>query len=111
MAAALLHSPLCHIHYEVMDADEGDILRIHSNGKVTREYFRPMFVSLRNGYAERCNTGSDENFTLLLDMCGYFGVSEDEVRCLIDAGYSYDEIEEFLLNPSLLDEEYLYSEL
>ena len=111
MAAALLHSPLCHIHYEVMDADEGDILRIHSNGKVTREYFRPMFVSLRNGYAERCNTGSDENFTLLLDMCGYFGVSEDEVRCLIDAGYSYDEIEEFLLNPSLLDEEYFYSEL
>lgn len=111
MAAALLHSPLRHIPYEVMDADEGDILRIHSNGKVTREYFRPMFVSLRNGYAERCNTGSDENFTLLLDMCGYFGVSEDEVRCLIDAGYSYDEIEEFLLNPSLLDEEYFYSEL
>ena len=111
MAAALLHSPLRHIPYEVMDADEGDILRIHSNGKVTREYFRPMFVSLRNGYAERCNTGSDENFTLLLDMCGYFGVSEEEVRCLIDAGYSYDEIEEFLLNPSLLDEEYFYSEL
>ena len=111
MASALLHSPLRHIPYEVMDAGEGDILRIHSNGKVTREYFRPMFVSLRNGYAERCNTGSDENFTLLLDMCGYFGVSEDEVRCLIDAGYSYDEIEEFLLNPSLLDEEYLYSEL
>lgn len=111
MAAALLHSPLRHIPYEVMDADEGDILRIHSNGKVTREYFQPMLVSLRNGYAERCNTGSDENFTLLLDMCGYFGVSEDEVRCLIDAGYSYDEIEEFLLNPSLLDEEYFYSEL
>lgn len=111
MAAALLHSPLRHIPYEVMDADEGDILRIHSNGKVTREYFRPMFVSLRNGYAERCNTGSDENFTLLLDMCGYFGVSEEEVRCLIDAGYSYDEIEEFLLNPSLLDEEYFYLEL
>ena len=111
MAAALMHSPLCHIPYEAMDADEGDILRIHSNGKVTREYFRPMFFSLRNGYAERCNTGSDENFTLLLDMCGYFGVSEDEVRCLIDAGYSYDEIEEFLLNPSLLDEEYFYSEL
>ena len=111
MAAALMHSPLCHIPYEAMDADEGDILRIHSNGKVTREYFRPMFFSLRNGYAERCNTGSDENFTLLLDMCEYFGVSEDEVRCLIDAGYSYDEIEEFLLNPSLLDEEYFYSEL
>lgn len=111
MTTALLCTPLCHIPYEVIDADEGDIIRINSKGKITRDNFKPTFVSLRNTHAESTSPSCDENYAMLIDMCGYFGVSEEDIRDLIDMGYSYDEIEEFLMNPSLLDEEYFYSEL
>ena len=36
---------------------------------------------------------------MLVDMAGYFGITEDEVRYMREMGYSYDEIEEFLVCP------------
>jgi len=38
-------------------------------------------------------------------MCGYFGVTPEEVQRLIDLGFSYDEIEMMLWEPSVLEEE------
>ena len=111
MTAALLYTPLCHIPYEVIDADEGDIIRITKAGEISRGHFQPTLYTPYKVSFNSETSDTDAGFDLLLDMCGYFGVSEEEVRYLIDMGYSYDEIEEFLLNPSLLDEEYFYSEL
>ena len=41
----------------------------------------------------------------ILEMCTCFGVEPDTVMELLDYGYSYDEIEEFLMYPSMLQEE------
>ena len=47
----------------------------------------------------------------LLEMCGYFGVSEDVVLYLHEMGWSYDEIEQSLWNPEVLDSELMLEEL
>lgn len=41
---------------------------------------------------------------LLLDICGYFGVDEEDVILLLDYGYTSDEIEEMLLDTDILNE-------
>ena len=53
----------------------------------------------------------DDELEDLLDICGYFGMTEDEVMYLLEMGYSYDEIEEFLWNPRLYEREVLCSEI
>jgi len=40
----------------------------------------------------------------LIELCGYFGVDEEDVMYLYEMGYSISEIEEFIMNPHLLDE-------
>lgn len=111
MADALHHTPLLWMHYVVIEVEEGDIIKINSKGKMTRDNFRPSFTNLRFGYTEKTITSRDESYTMLIDMCGYYGVAEEDIIDLMDMGYSYDEIEEFLMNPSLLDEGYFCSEL
>lgn len=39
---------------------------------------------------------------LLLEMCGCYGVSEEDVLLLLDYGYSADEIEEMLCDTTFL---------
>ena len=117
MKTALKHTPLRWMHYEVIEADEGDILRIDHSGKITRDRFHmpPVFstgfnnsrlrwsVSDTTGWdyydretAEELNRLSDSDYADLLDLCSYFGVSETEVLRLRHMGYTYDEIEEYL---------------
>ena len=46
--------------------------------------------------AEELDKLSESDYADLLDICGYFGVSETEVLRLRHMGYTYDEIEEYL---------------
>ena len=39
---------------------------------------------------------------MLLEMCGCYGVSEEDVLLLLDYGYSADEIEEMLCDTTFL---------
>ena len=41
----------------------------------------------------------DEDYAMLIDMCGYYGLQPEQIRHLRDMGYSYDEIEEMLYDP------------
>ncbi len=119
MKTALKHTPLRWMHYEVIDAEDGDILRISHDGKIAREVFRilPAFNSRFNsshyhyslsdisGYdyydsktAEELDKLNDSEYADLLDLCGYFGVSEMEILRLRHMGYTYEEIEEYLFS-------------
>jgi hypothetical protein len=130
MKTALKHTPLRWMHYEVIEADEGDILRIDHNGKITRDRFRvPSVFNTRFGGSHyRCSisdiTGWDygydsetaeeldklnnSDYADLLDLCGYFGVSEMEVLRLRHMGYTYDEIEEYLFSADDFDDNDFY---
>ena len=46
-----------------------------------------------------------DDYAILLEMCGYFGVAPEEVQRLIDLGFSYDEIEMMLWEPEGVEEE------
>ena len=46
----------------------------------------------------------DEREELLLEYCGTFGVSEEEVELLLEVGYDPDEIEELLMDTAAIEE-------
>ena len=41
---------------------------------------------------------------MLLDVCGYFGASADDIRLLFDYGYTADEAEEFIMDSKLMQD-------
>ena len=130
MATALKHTPLRSLHYEVIEAEEGDILRITPDGKLTRDHFRVPFVmksrfSSRLKYSvsdiarwdyeeeddfdieeeeEEFDLMDDENYAYLIDLCGYFNVSKNTVLRLLHLGYTYDEIEDYLYSSDMFDD-------
>ena len=122
--AAILHDALersgfLYLHYEVIDVEDGEIVKITSDGMIERTTFvvNEFYFTQRTwGFDSICreHTGkptADNELEDLLDICGYFGMTEDEVMYLLEMGYSYDEIEEFLWNPRLYEREVLCQEL
>ena len=41
---------------------------------------------------------------MLLEVCSYYGIDEDDVLLLLDYGYTADEIEDMLCDHSLIHE-------
>ena len=122
MKTALKHTPLRWMHYEVIEADEGDIIKIAPDGKITRDrfhvptFFNSNFSNRRFGWSLNDTTGwdydydeyvemdddfDDDSYATLIDMCGYYGINEEAVDYLRDMGYTYDEIEEYLFEHHL----------
>ena len=94
-------------HCEV-DISEGEILEINSAGNLSRstftmqDYIHSLFNPYNWDYAKWWM--EDEREELLLEYCGTFGVSEEEVQLLLDFGYDPDEIEELLMDTVAMEE-------
>ena len=93
------------MRYEVIDAEEGDIIRITPDGKMERDHFHvaPVFGFGRRYSRYNFDFAEEEEMQMyleeyedLLDLCGYFGVTKKQVFQLLQMGYSYDEIEDYL---------------
>ena len=100
---------------EIVEADEGEILKIRADGIITRDSYTihdDYFGCRWGGYfgynwgwsgtakgSRSAAADDDEDFALLIDMCGYYGLQPEEVRHLRDMGYTFDEIEEMLYDP------------
>ena len=111
MVKALFHTPLQWIPYEVVDADDGDLIHIAKDGAVTRDAFQPdsymadyrwSFRSLR-GFC-RFDDKEEEEYAPLYEMAGYFGIDREEIEYLREVGCTYDEIEEYLMCPDAFEE-------
>lgn len=91
-----------------VDVSEGEILEITSNGNLSRstftmqDYIHTMFNPYNWNYAKWWM--EDEREELLLEYCGTFGVSEEEVELLLEVGYDPDEIEELLMDTAAMEE-------
>ena len=59
---------------------------------------------LLSGEEISMENNNEKNEQLLLDMCGCFGVDEDDVIMLLDYGYSADEIEAMLMDYDMISE-------
>ena len=100
--------------YTVIEAHEGDIFHIDRWGNIQRGKFTqkeddwhsfrfyPSLYGWSNTPSD--NVELDNSYAALIELCGYFGVDEDDVMNLYEMGYSISEIEEFIMNPHLLDE-------
>jgi len=90
------------------DVSEGEILEINSAGNLSRnaftmrDYIHTMFNPYNWDYAKWWM--EDEWEELLLEYCGTFGVSEEEVQLLLEVGYDPDEIEELLMDTATMEE-------
>ena len=91
-----------------VDISEGEILEINSAGNLSRstftmqDYIQTMFNPYNWDYAKWWM--EDEREELLLEYCGTFGVSEEEVQLLLEVGYDPDEIEELLMDTAAMEE-------
>lgn len=108
MKHALKACGLNHYPYTVIATDTGDILSINRFGNMARDSFC-TFSFERWGHPYAFSTydleEDETELDTILEMCTCFGVEPDTVMELLDYGYSYDEIEELLMYPSMLQEE------
>ena len=106
MHKALKTVSLNHLNYTVIEVQDGEILQISKNGNFSRDTFTlaPAYSFGRYsgsifGWEDYDSPESTDDYAILLEMCGYFGVTPEEVQRLIDLGFSYDEIEMMLWEP------------
>ena len=97
-------------HCEV-DISEGEILEINSAGNLSRstftmqDYIHTMFNPYNWDQLDYAKWWmEDEREELLLEYCGTFGVSEEEVQLLLEVGYDPDEIEELIMDTAAMEE-------
>ena len=94
-----------------VEISEGEILEITPNGKINRstftmqDYIHTMFNPYNWNQLDYAKWWmEDEREELLLEYCGTFGVSEEEVELLLEVGYDPDEIEELLMDTAAMEE-------
>ena len=94
-----------------IDVSVGEILEINSAGNLSRstftmqDYIHSLFNPYNWNYLNYAKWWeADEREELLLEYCGTFGVSEEEVQLLLEVGYDPDEIEELLMDTEAMEE-------
>lgn len=91
-----------------IEISEGEIIKVSPCGNLHKstfemqDYIRTMFNPYNWDYAKWWE--ADEREELLLEYCGTFGVSEEEVQLLLEVGYDPDEIEELLMDTAAMEE-------
>ena len=90
--------------YERIDTVDGDILKINCTGTIERSGFDTHRDFKLGGWYDDYDMYYTMHEQLLLDMCGCFGVDEDDVIMLLDYGYSADEIEAMLMDYDMISE-------
>lgn len=108
MQSALKRTILQYMRREVIAVDEGQILRIDAKGQTSRGRFDP-FVPAKEFEWEL--SYCDDELEQLLNICGCFGVTEDEVMQMLEMGYTYDDIEDWLFCPTAYKQALLEGEL
>ena len=88
---------------------EGEIFEISPNGKISRITFESSenYYSFFNRYSwgiPEYFAENDEHEEMLMEYCSMFGVDKSDIQLLLDFGYCADEIEEMLMDTSMLDE-------
>lgn len=105
MKKALKRSGLNQHKYQIIKLTEGDIISISRSGKIDCTEFEvskfEYLTRFRYSNLEDYYTCQEE---MLLEMCGCFGVSEEDVLLLLDYGYTADDVEEMLMDSDLLED-------
>ena len=101
--------------YEVIPVEEGELLRIAPDGSVSRDrftvhedyaafspWFRPHLYDWE--FQEHWDY-PDDDYSTLIELCGYYGVDPETIQYLRGLGFSFDEIEDYLMHPDSYGED------
>lgn len=106
LAKALKKINLLNVPFSKIEVTQGEILRISIDGLLTRSKFKVQNNFDSIAWMQYAYDWEDDYYTqqeqLLLEMCGYYGITEDDVILLLDYGYTADEIEDMLLDSTLI---------
>jgi len=97
---------------EEVAVNDGDIIRIDSDGKLsvsTFEHIQPHYNFGSYRLYDWCDIygieKTDEEYENdLLMICGCYGVDKEDVELLFEFGYSSDEVEEMLMDHDLFEQ-------
>ena len=104
MKNALKRVCLNKFFYERIDTIDGDILKINCSGTIENSEFQTHQNYKFGGWYDAYNDYYTMHEQLLIDMCGCFGVDEDDIIMLLDYGYTCDEIEDMLMDYDMISE-------
>ena len=106
MKNALKKVGMKNVPYTKIETNHGDIIKIDSNGFLSRSEFEDTNYRFTPWYRYSYDDFEDDYYTqheqLLFNICNTFGVDKDDVALLLDYGYSSDEIEDMLMDYDLL---------
>lgn len=101
---AIKKTELAKHKYSVIEATEGDILKINSDGVIERDSFQTKFKSLDLGCSYPYYSGLydleedyETDIDVLLETCSAFNLSEEDIALLLDFGYDIFEIEDLMM--------------
>ena len=87
--------------------EEGNIIKIEPNGEIWSSDFEmretERFFSRWYNF-DWYSDVEEDCFDELKSICGYYGVSKEEIDYMRSLGYSYDEIEEMMFDMEFSDE-------
>lgn len=87
--------------------EEGNIIKIEPNGEIWSSDFEmretERFFSRWYDF-DWYSDVEEDCFEELKSICGYYGVSEEEIDYMRSLGYTYDEIEEMMFDMEFADE-------
>lgn len=94
---------------EEVPVNDGNIVRIDSDGKLTVSTFEEKvqkynYRHLYSWYDYEFEKNEEEYTNDLLMICGCYGVDREDVELLLEFGYSSDEIEEMLFDSELFEQ-------
>lgn len=105
MKKALKKAGFNNLKFKILNIEEGDIFKIYQNGTISHSEFEVResysYGKYFNWYDNFENEYSQQE-EILLEMCGCYGVTEDDVLLLLDYGYSAEEVEDMLCDYSLI---------
>ena len=106
LAKALKKINLLNVPFSKIEVTQGEILRISSDGSLAHSKFKVQDNFDSIAWMQYAYDWEDDYYTqqeqLLLEMCGCYGITEDDVILLLDYGYTADEIEDMLLDSTLI---------
>ncbi|MDD4689406.1 MAG: hypothetical protein PHE51_06635 [Eubacteriales bacterium] len=98
MIDSSLFSAVKSSEYEEIEITEGDILKIHSNGKLERRTFEYSNYYSRDwwDFGFYSKSSGNEYVDDLKSVASYMGYSPNTIDELLDGGFSPEEIEEYI---------------
>jgi len=104
MNKALKATGLWKYKYEIIPVYEEDILSIDIDGNISKSEFEAYRTSFYSNFYSPYDDFYNYHEELLLEMCGYFGVDEEDITALLEYGYTSEEIEDMLMDTDILQE-------